>query len=160
MKKIITLGLTALSMATFANANLQPVQVHKTLKPEISVNVFNVSGQERKLMKGTKLSRSKPRQVCISVNNVEILEQNLFVQFIVAPSEMMIHNKGVKSVKIESTSGGKEHLIILNLPKSDIENGVIAQCLRVDQKDPIGVYKVDVQFNDTIVEGLSFEVLK
>lgn len=159
MKKLITLGLTALSMATFANTNSQAIKINSS-RPEINLNVFDVSNKEKKLMKGNKLSRSKPRQICISVKNVDILEQNLFVQFIVAPSEMTIHNKGVKSLRIESTGGGKEHLVILNLPKIDIEDGIIAQCLRMDKSDPIGVYSVDVQFNDTIVKGLSFEVLK
>lgn len=159
MKKLMILGLTAISMFTWANNSLATSLVSNTVKPNAQIKIFDVSGKDNKLIEGTKLSRSKPRQVCIAVNNVEPLESNVFAQFIVAPGKIAIHNKE-ESVKIETTDGGKEHLIIVNLPKSFVVNGSVLQCLRLEQTDPIGLYKVDVQFNGFVAKGLTFEVLK
>lgn len=159
MKKLITLSLTAISMFTWANNSFSSTVVSNTVEPSAQIKIFDVSGKDKKLIEGTQVSRSKPRQVCVSVNNVVPLENNVFAQFIIAPHKFAIHNNE-KFVKIETTSDGKEHLIVLNLPKSSVVNGNVLQCLQLEQTDPMGLYKVDVQFNDFVAKGLLFEVLK
>ncbi|WP_439328393.1 hypothetical protein [Lonepinella sp. BR2357] len=157
MKKLAIMALALFSgsvLAVTENVSIEPSSV---VKPLVELFVLDVSGKEMKLMKSTQLSRSKPRNLCIAISNVEIYDQNRLVEYFVSPAPMVMTSPGSE---IQVDENKKGFLVITPLKKSDIKNNVASKCWKFDEKDPIGKYKLDVQFNNIVFKGLSFEVLK
>lgn len=161
MKKLMAVSLLSLiSSMTFANTqnNAQPEQQQAKQQPPIAVlRVFDTTNKEPKLLKGNALSRSKKRNLCLFISNVEKLEQNLLAEYFKAPAAMKMNAEGAE---IRSIADNKEHLVIFNLPKSALEGDVITQCWQFAKTDPIGTYQLEIQFNETVFKGLSFRILK
>lgn len=164
----MTIGLAILATTTFASANTnqkvnknqqQAAEAQKTntTQPVAAIRIFDISGKSPKLMEGNQLSRSKARQMCVFVVNVEVKNQNRLVEYFKTPEPMLMQAEGATT---QSSQDGKEHFITFNLPKSDIKNYVVSQCWKFNKEHPMGIYQLDVQFNDIVFKGLSFEILK
>ncbi|MGQ0286259.1 hypothetical protein ACT2CV_03495 [Pasteurellaceae bacterium 22721_9_1] len=159
MKKLMAMGLVFFSAVALANEQKNEIQnAIEAKKPLAVLQIFDTSGKQRKLLEGNALSRSKMRELCVVVGNVEIKEQNTFHQFFKAPNAMELNIKG--QANIQSSEDKKEHLVSFTIPKNAIQNNAVHQCWIFDKKDPIGNYTLEVQFNDTVFKGLSFRVLK
>ncbi|MGC7560883.1 hypothetical protein [Pasteurella sp. PK-2025] len=160
MKKIMAVSLALISSMTFAKTQtpVNSEQQQAQQQPPIAVlRVFDTSNKEPKLIEGNALSRSKKRNLCIFISNVEKKEQNLLAEFFKVPAAMKMHAEGAE---IQSSPDNKEHLILFNVPKSALQSDVITQCWQFSKSDPIGTYQLEIQFNETVFKGLSFRILK
>lgn len=156
MKKFLVIGLAFLSGLAFAETNKEVVNATPE-KPFASIQVFDISGSEPKLMEGNKLSRSKPRQLCITLANLPVQEQNLFAEYFQAPAPMSL---GLEGASIQVEENKKNFLITSNVPKGAVSNNILLQCWQFNKENPIGTYTLDLQFNDIVFKGLKFEILK
>lgn len=159
MKKLLATTLALLSATAFADTKVDtPTESHvQDKQPFAMIRVFDTSGKEPKLMDGNRLSRHKSRQVCVFVANVPIQEQNLFAEYFQAPKPMKIHFEGAN---VQAEDNQKNYLISFNMSKEQIVDDIVSQCWTFTKNDPIGTYKLDVQFNDIVFKGLEFKVLK
>lgn len=159
MKKFIMLSL-GLTISTLANANEVSSQPSPQVAQPIAVlQVFDTSGKEPKLLKGNRLSRAKARNVCVTVGNVVVEENNLFAQYLQAPAAIDL-DIPPEIAKIESVEEKKNYLISRNVVKAEMPNNQFMFCWKFNAKDPIGEYKLDTQFNNAIFKDLKFTVIK
>lgn len=159
MKKWVATSLAVFSAMASANTeNTAAVQVGNAKdQPMAVIRVFDTSGKEPRLMDGNRLSRHKSRQMCVFIHNVPLEEQNLFAEYFQAPKPMKLHFEGAN---VQAEDNQKNFLISFTIPKEAIKDNVVSQCWTFTKKDPIGTYKLDVQFNSIVFKGLEFKVLK
>lgn len=160
MKKFImfSLGL-AIGAVSFANANEATSPQSSQIQPVAVLQVFDTSGKEPKLLKGNRLSRSKARNVCVTVGNVVVEDNNLFAQYLQAPAAIELEIPP-EIAKIESVEEKKNYLISRNVVRAEMPNNQFMFCWKFDAKDPIGEYKLDTQFNNAIFKDLKFTIIK
>ena len=156
MKKqlIFSLGL----MATFA-ASAVETPADSDNSPIAALRVFDISGTNAKALEGNELSRSKPREVCLLVGNVPVQDSNTLVQYLQAPAKTKIEMPA-NMAKVEAENNGQNFLISKTITKAEMPNNRAVFCWRFTKEDPLGEYKLDVQFNDIVFKGLKFKVLK
>ncbi|STO60611.1 Uncharacterised protein [Canicola haemoglobinophilus] len=101
MKKLIPIAFLGFSSLVSANSEEQIKLAIQEQKPMAVIRVFDTSVKPYKVIEGNKLSRSKPRQVCLHVLNVPVQEQNLFAQYVLAPRpiEVNVPNAKVQTIK-------------------------------------------------------------
>lgn len=157
MKKLISITLMTLSSFAFANSTEQVKSNDRESLPTAVIRIFDTSVTPHKFLEGNKLSRSKPRHICLYVYNVPIFEQNLFAKYVQAPAPITVN---VPNAKVEVEDNKKNFLIVFDMMKKDIKDNTPAQCWALGKKDPIGTYKLDVQFNDIVFKNLEFKLLK
>ncbi|WP_439241638.1 hypothetical protein [Lonepinella sp. BR2474] len=157
MKKLTAIALAFISTTVWAATENKGTVPTPKLSPTANIFVLDVSGKTPKLLPGNQLSRSKPRHLCVAISNVDIQEQNRFIEYILAPEPMTMISQG-SEIKIDEDKKG--FLITTSVKKSDVKNNVVSRCWRFDKNDPVGKYKLDAQFNNIVFKNLSFEVLK
>ncbi|WP_386696887.1 hypothetical protein [Lonepinella sp. MS14436] len=154
MKKLAVIALALFSVSVIAQAANAETLVKQ---PQAALFVLDTSGKQPKLLEGTQLSRSKPRNLCIRIFDVAIQEQNMFAEYFSAPAPMNIVSKG-SEIRVDEDKKG--FLVVTNMNKADIKDNLITRCWEFTPQDPIGKYNVEVQFNDIVFKGLSFEILR
>lgn len=155
MKKFLITSVAFLSSMAFAEASKEVTTSQN--QPFAAIQVFDVSAAKAKLMKGNKLSRSKPRQLCVTLANLTAQDQNLFAEYFQAPAPMSL---SVDGANIQAEENNKNFLITFNVPKESLNNNTFVQCWQFNKQNPIGTYTLDLQFNDIVFKGLKFEILK
>lgn len=157
MKKLITAAFSLLATTAFAGTQNSQNISNAQFQPMAAIQVFDTSGTQPRLMKGNKLSRSKSRQVCVTLVNLPTQEKNLFAEYFQAPAPMNLTLEGA-NVQVEENR--KNFLISFHVPKSEVKSNTFSQCWQFNKQNPIGTYKLDVQFNGVVFKGLEFKVLK
>lgn len=157
MKKLMSVALAVFSSVTLANSPVQVKSNTQENQPMAFIRVFDTSVNPHKIIEGNKLSRSKPRHVCLYVANVAIQEQNLLAQYVQAPAPIKVN---VPNARVQIEDNKKNFLIVFNMMKKEIKDNTPTQCWELGKTDPIGTYKLDVQFNNIVFKGLEFELLK
>ncbi|WP_249960919.1 hypothetical protein [Histophilus somni] len=159
MKKLISAALVMFSPFTLAVSQGQlklPVQENQ---PKAIIRVFDNSVKPYKIIEGNKLSRSKPRHLCLYILNAELRDMNLLAQYVQAPAPIKVNVPNTNArVRIEENQ--KNFLIMFDIMRKDIRDNTPALCWALGKDDPIGIYKMDVQFNNVVFENLEFELLK
>lgn len=155
MKKFLISGLALISSFAFAEDSKKEVTTQN--QPVAEIRVFDISGSEPKLMKGNQLSRTKQRQLCITLANLPVQDKNLFAEYFQAPAPMAFSIEGANT---QVDSNQHNTLLTMNIEKSDLVNNTLSQCWKFNKQNPIGIYKLDLQFNDLVFKGLEFEILK
>ncbi|TYG33628.1 hypothetical protein FW755_00225 [Lonepinella koalarum] len=155
MKKLVVMALTLFSASVLAVT--ENVIETTTIQPKATIFVLDTSSQPAKVMKGTQFSRSKARNLCVAVSDVPVQDKNQFVEYFVSPAPINIIAKD-SDIKVDDDKKGFLAITLIN--ESEIKNNVVTRCWQFEQNDPVGKYKLDVQFNDIVFKGLSFEVLK
>lgn len=159
MKKFAVLALSMFcfnAMADNSNANTA-TNTQQAQPPVAAIRVIDSSVKPEKLMEGNSLSRAKARKLCMVIENVNVLDNNQVAIYVQAPAAITF--AGIQG-KIQSEDNQKNHLIVFNVAKKEIKNNQFAQCWTFGKEDPVGEYKVDLQFNDIVFKGLSFNLLK
>ncbi|MCK3657199.1 hypothetical protein A4G18_00305 [Pasteurellaceae bacterium Pebbles2] len=169
MKKLAAIALALFSANVLANTEATP----QTAAPEVTtemlksaienkqpiaaVQVFNTFGKEPKLIKGNKLSRSKQRELCLVINNIQPLEKNRLAVFFKAPQAMEM-NSLQPNATLNFSEDKTEILAVFDKPQ--MHNNAVVQCWKFGPKDPVGTYAMEAQFNSTVFKGLQFQILK
>lgn len=157
MKKFAVLALSMFCFNAMAENNGNTVTNTQQSQPIAAIRVIDSSVKPEKLMEGNSLSRTKARKLCTIIENVNAQDNNQFAVYFQAPAPISF--AGIQG-KIQSEDNQKNHLIIFNVDKKDIKNNQFVQCWTFGKEDPIGEYKLDLQFNDIVFKGLSFNLLK
>lgn len=157
MKKLFTFSLGL--MAAFTASAVETPTNSDNNPPIAVLRVFDVSGGNIKVMEGNKLSRSKPRELCLIVGNVPVQESNMFVQYFQAPAKTKIAIPA-NMATVEAEDNSKNFLISKTVTKAEMPHGEAVFCWRFSKQDPAGEYKLDVQFNDIVFKDLKFKLLK
>ncbi|WP_386692993.1 MULTISPECIES: hypothetical protein [unclassified Lonepinella] len=155
MKKLVVMPLTLFSASVLAVT--ENVIETTTTQPKATIFVLDTSSHPAKVMKNTQFSRSKARNLCVAVSDVPVQDKNQFAEYFVSPAPINII---AKNSEIKMDDDKKGFLAITLIDRSEIKNNVATRCWQFEQNDPVGKYKLDVQFNDIVFKGLSFEVLK
>ncbi|QEH17903.1 hypothetical protein [Histophilus somni] len=159
MKKLISVALVMFSPFTFAFSQGQVKLPVQEKQPAAIIRVFDNSVKPYKIIEGKKLSRSKPRHLCLYILNVDLQERNLLAQYVQAPAPIKVNVPNVNA-KVRMEDNQKNFLIMFDMMKKDIRNNTPTLCWALGTDDPIGIYKLDVQFNNVVFENLEFELLK
>ena len=157
MKKLVVLsmGLAAIASANAAdNTPSQPVN-----QPVAVVRIFDTTGGNAKLMSGNELSRRKPRNACVIVANVPVLEKNSFIQYFQAPAQTKMDIPATIA-QVKGEANGKNYLVSKTVTKAEMPRGETGFCWGFTEQDPVGEYTIDVQFNNIVFKNLKFKVLK
>lgn len=157
MKKLIPVSFLAFSSLVLANSQEQINLAIKEKQPMAVVRVFDTSVKPHKIIEGNQLSRSKPRQLCLFVINATVQDKNLFANYLQAPAPLTLT---VNNARVQVDDSKKNYLIAFDMMRKDIKDNVPSQCWVFTPNDPIGTYKVDMQFNDIVFKNLEFKLLK
>ncbi|MBN6710250.1 hypothetical protein JFL47_11805 [Haemophilus haemoglobinophilus] len=157
MKKLMSVALAVFSSFAFADAQDQIKLAIQEKQPMAVIRVFDTSVKPYKIIEGNKLSRSKPRHLCLYIVNANIQEKNLFAQYVQAPAPIKVN---VPNARVQIEDNKKNFLIVFNMMKKEIKDNTPTQCWGLGKTDPIGTYKLDVQFNNIVFKGLEFQLLK
>ncbi|WP_439258226.1 hypothetical protein [Lonepinella sp. BR2271] len=165
INKLVTLGVLSLfSTALFAvnkgdSPKVSHLPAHPQKEPMAALFVLDTSEKTPKLMEGTQLSRHKPRKLCFSLTNVNPQAENRLVEYLGSPAPIKVKTLPSSQVKAEDDS--QTHFLIFTpVKQAEFNNNEYVRCWIFDTSDPVGKYNFEIQFNDTVFKGLSFEVLK
>lgn len=125
-------------------------------KPAIAMQILDISGKVARPIKGTTLSISKKQnRLCWSSVNVPTVGKVMVAEAFYAPSEFKIFSEGSE---VRTSPDKKSHTVVTHM--NQVGNQNITRCWNFDESDPKGKYQMEIQINNQVFKGLSFEIVK
>lgn len=156
MKNIFILTLSFFSAITMAVENNKiAAQNASEKKPTVILRVMDFSGKVPRVVNSQKVSISKKHQLCWSTVNVPVSEKVRIVEAFYTPSATNFNSPGMT---IKASEDKKEFLIIGDV--NSVNNEYVIRCWKFDNKDPIGLYRMEIQVGNIIFKDLSFSITK